>query len=177
MSQSPLQSSHFDPDGNARMVDITAKSVTVRFAKAIGSISMEPATAEMIRLGTAKKGDVLGIARIAAITATKLTPALIPLCHGISVEAVDVRFTLPPALPSKKTNAAPPQAEPVTLWCEVEVRTSGKTGVEMEALTAVMAGCLTVYDMCKSVDRGMSISNLRVVEKSGGASGHYLAQT
>jgi cyclic pyranopterin phosphate synthase len=177
MSQPPQQSNHFDPGGNARMVDITAKPVTVRTAKATGSVTMQPATAEMIRLGTARKGDVLGIARIAAITATKLTPALIPLCHGISVEAVDVRFWFSPESPGPADEARLQDADPVTMWCEAEVRTSGKTGVEMEALTAVMAGCLTVYDMCKSVDRGMVVSNLRVVEKAGGASGRYLAAT
>jgi cyclic pyranopterin phosphate synthase len=160
------QSNHFDPSGHARMVDVTDKPITARTATAHGKIAMRRQTAEMIRAGTAKKGDVLTIARIAAISASKLTPMLIPLCHGISVEAVDVRFLF------DDRNAS--DADDVeTLRCEVDVRSSGKTGVEMEALTAVMAGCLTVYDMCKSVDRAMMIHDVRVTAKSGGASGDF----
>jgi cyclic pyranopterin phosphate synthase len=174
MDPSKPQSNHFDPSGNARMVDVTAKTITTRTATAKGNVLMRPETATMIREGTAKKGDVLTIARIAAISATKLTPMLIPLCHGISVEAVDVRFAF------EAGNAGVPlndtaNGNDVSLCCEVDVRSSGKTGVEMEALTAVMAGCLTVYDMCKSVDRGMTIQNVRVIAKSGGASGDFFA--
>ena len=174
MDPSKPLSNHFDPAGNARMVDVTAKPITTRIATAKGSVVMRPATATMIREGTAKKGDVLTIARIAAISATKLTPMLIPLCHGISVEAVDVRFDFEADNASVPLNDAADAAD-ITLCCEVDVRSSGKTGVEMEALTAVMAGCLTVYDMCKSVDRGMTIQNVRVIAKSGGASGDFFA--
>lgn len=148
------------------MVDVTGKPITSRTATARGKVSMRRHTAEMIRAGTAKKGDVLTIARIAAISATKLTPMLIPLCHGISVEAVDVRFLF-------KDDVASGGGDIEVLHCEVDVRSSGKTGVEMEALTAVMVGCLTVYDMCKSVDRAMTIHDVRVTAKSGGASGDY----
>lgn len=140
------------------MVDIAGKPVTVRIARASATISMHSATAAMIRGGTAAKGDVLAVARLAAISATKLTPLLIPLCHAIAVEAVDVRFAF---------------LDEVTLCCEVEVRTSGKTGVEMEAMTAVSVACLTVYDMCKSVDRCMTIGQVRLLHKSGGKSGTY----
>jgi cyclic pyranopterin monophosphate synthase len=154
------RSTHFDSAGDARMVDVSAKAVTVRVATAVGLVSMQRETAEMIRRGTAAKGDVLAIARLAAITATKLTPLLIPLCHGIAVEAVEVRFAF---------------EDESTLRCEVDVRSSGKTGVEMEAMTAVSVACLTVYDMCKSVDRAMSIVHCRLLHKSGGASGTYQA--
>jgi cyclic pyranopterin phosphate synthase len=167
-------SNHFDPGGNARMVDVTAKPITTRTATAKGCVVMRPETAAMIREGTAKKGDVLTIARIAAISATKLTPMLIPLCHGISVEAVDVRFDFE-ADNVDGAKVVATDGGDVTLCCEVDVRSSGKTGVEMEALTAVMAGCLTVYDMCKSVDRGMTIQGVRVIAKSGGASGDFFA--
>ncbi|HBJ34027.1 MAG TPA: cyclic pyranopterin monophosphate synthase MoaC [Planctomycetaceae bacterium] len=174
MDPNKAQSNHFDPGGNARMVDVTAKPITTRTATAKGDVVMRPETAEMIRGGTAKKGDVLTIARIAAISATKLTPLLIPLCHGIAVEAVDVRFCFEPQK-SSAPHLAVRDGDSVTLCCEVDVRSSGKTGVEMEALTAVMAGCLTVFDMCKSIDRGMTIQGVRVVAKSGGASGDFFA--
>jgi cyclic pyranopterin monophosphate synthase len=153
-------STHFDPRGNARMVDVSAKPVTVRVATAGAIIRMQSTTAAMIRGGTAAKGDVLAVARLAAISATKLTPLLIPLCHAIAVEAVEVRFHF---------------TDDVTLGCEVEVRTSGKTGVEMEAMTAVSVACLSVYDMCKSVDRSMTIGQVRLLHKSGGKSGTYQA--
>lgn len=142
------------------MVDVSAKPVTVRTATARAQVTMQAETAAMIREGTAKKGDVLGVARLAAIGATKLTPLLIPLCHAIPVEGVDVDFSW---------------QDETTLICRVSVRTAGKTGVEMEALTAAAAGCLTVYDMCKSVDRGMSIGPIRLLEKTGGASGEFRA--
>lgn len=158
MTEPAPRSTHFDADGHVHMVDVSAKPTTIRTATATGWIRMRPETAAMIRAGTAAKGAVLTIARLAAITATKLTPQLIPLCHAIAVEAVEVRFHF---------------ADDTTLGCEVDVRTSGKTGVEMEALTAVMAACLTVYDMCKSVDRGMEIGNVRLLHKAGGASGVY----
>lgn len=154
----PAHGSHFDAAGNARMVDITAKAVTVRTATARGRVRMQPATAALIRGGGTAKGDVLAIARLAAITATKLTPLLIPLCHPIAVEAVEVDFRFD---------------DDVTLCCEVEVRTSGKTGVEMEALAAVSVACLSVYDMCKSVDREMSIHDVQLLRKTGGASGTF----
>lgn len=158
------------------MVDVTAKPITVRTATASGNVVMQPATAAMISAGNAKKGDVLTIARIAAIAATKITPMLIPLCHSISIEAVDVRFWFEPAPENDDhTQPAQPSGPTAQLCCEVDVRSSGKTGVEMEALTAVMAGCLTVYDMCKSVDRAMTIQSVRVTAKSGGASGDFAA--
>jgi len=175
MDPTKPQSNHFDPGGNARMVDVTAKPITVRTATAKGIVVMQRETAEMIRAGTAKKGDVLTIARIAAISATKLTPMLIPLCHGISVEAVDVRFSFNPAIENTDRFQSVQPAGDIQLCCEVDVRSSGKTGVEMEALTAVMVGCLTVYDMCKSIDRAMTIENVRVTAKSGGASGDFVA--
>jgi cyclic pyranopterin phosphate synthase len=158
------------------MVDITAKPATVRAAIAVGSIRMRPETADMIRGGMAAKGDVLGIARLAAIQATKWTPVLIPLCHAIGVEAVDVRFEFSGVRAVEATSGATEGDDhSVTLRCEAEVRTSGKTGVEMEALTAVTVGCLTIYDMCKSVDRGMEIVKVRLLRKSGGASGDFVA--
>tara|TARA_R110002049_G_scaffold2750_2_gene21539 strand:+ start:352943 stop:353416 length:474 start_codon:yes stop_codon:yes gene_type:complete len=140
------------------MVDVTSKPVTTRVAIATGSVSMDNATAGVIRGGTAQKGDVLSIARIAAIQSTKLTQQLIPLCHAIPIEAVSVRFDWP------ETNL---------LRCLVEVRTTAKTGVEMEAMTAVSVACLTVYDMVKSIDRGMTIGPLQLEQKSGGSSGLY----
>jgi len=170
------RSTHFDAGGNARMVDITAKPATARAATAVGLIRMRPETADMIRGGTAAKGDVLGIARLAAIQATKWTPTLIPLCHAIGVEAVDVRFEfLGDEAAASASGVGRVDENSVTLRCEAEVRTGGKTGVEMEALTAVTVGCLTIYDMCKSVDRGMEIVKVRLLRKSGGASGDFVA--
>lgn len=160
MTTDPPRSSHLDDRGHPRMVDISAKPPSVRAATATGSITMAPATARMIRGGDAKKGDVLAVARLAAISATKLTPLLIPLCHAIPVEAVEVEFCF---------------TDETTLRCDVRVRTSGKTGVEMEALTAAATACLTVYDMCKSVDRAMTIGGVRLLQKSGGVSGDFLA--
>jgi cyclic pyranopterin phosphate synthase len=153
-------STHFDSAGNARMVDVSTKPDTIRTATAVGRILMKPETALMINSHGASKGDVLGVARIAAINAVKLTPALIPLCHTILIDAVDVRFSF---------------IDATTLDCEVDVRSAGRTGVEMEALTAVAAGCLTVYDMCKSVDRGMTIATIRLLAKDGGKSGRFSA--
>lgn len=160
MSPTAPRSSHLDAHGQPRMVDITAKPISVRTATATASIRMLPATARMIDEGGTAKGDVLAVARLAAISATKLTPLLIPLCHAIPIEAVEVRFGF---------------ADETTLRCEADVRTSGKTGVEMEALTAVTVACLTVYDMCKSVDRGMELLSARLLSKSGGVSGSFVA--
>ncbi len=156
---SPL--THFDAAGQAHMVDVGAKAETHRVARAAGCISMQPATLALIQSGSAKKGDVLGIARIAAIQASKRTADLIPLCHPLALTRVAAEFTI--------------DAERSSVACEVTAETFGRTGVEMEALTAVSAGLLTIYDMCKAVDRGMRIENIRLVEKLGGKSGHWLA--
>jgi cyclic pyranopterin monophosphate synthase len=152
---------HFDAQGAAHMVDVGAKDETHRVARARGRIAMQPATFELIRQGTAKKGDVLGVARIAAIQAAKRTADLIPLCHPLALTRVAAEFELDAA------------ASTVTLTVTAE--TFGKTGVEMEALTAVSVGLLTVYDMCKAADRGMRIEAVALVEKSGGKSGTYAA--
>lgn len=160
MAAATDHSSHFDDHGQARMVDITGKPISVRQATATASISMRPETANMIRQGTAAKGDVLGVARLAAISATKLTPQLIPLCHPIALEAVEVGFAF---------------SDLTTLQCQVTTRTSGKTGVEIEALAGATVACLCVYDLCKSVDRGMQIGAVRLLHKQGGASGDYQA--
>lgn len=144
------------------MVDVGSKSETARVARATGSIFMEPETLALIRSGTAKKGDVLGIARIAAIQASKRTGDLIPLCHPIALTRVAAEFTVDEA------NSA--------VHCEVTAECHGRTGVEMEALTATSVGLLTIYDMAKAVDRGMRIENIRLLEKSGGKSGHWLAE-
>lgn len=155
-----LPSNHFDAEGQAHMVDVSAKPNTVRIATAEAAIRMLPQTAEMIRSGSAKKGDVLGIARIAAIGAVKSTSTLIPLCHAIPIEGVQVEFE---------------HAWADKIVCRVTVKTTGRTGVEMEALTGASVACLTIYDMCKSVDRAMTIQDLRLLQKSGGASGDYVA--
>jgi cyclic pyranopterin monophosphate synthase len=156
---SPL--THFDAQGQAHMVDVAAKTATHRVAVARGSIRMQPATYELIAAGNAKKGDVIGVARIAAIQAAKRTPELIPLCHPIALTRVAAEFVLDAALPG--------------LHCTVTAETVGATGVEMEALTAVQVGLLTVYDMCKAVDRGMVIEGVRLLEKRGGKSGDWAA--
>lgn len=150
---------HFNAEGQAHMVDVGAKEDTKRTARASGTISMQPATLALIAGGTAKKGDVIGIARIAAIMASKRTADLIPLCHPLALTHVSADFDVDA------------QANRVT--CTVEVSTTGKTGVEMEALTAVQIGLLTIYDMCKAVDRGMVIGDVRVLEKHGGKSGDW----
>ncbi len=152
---------HFDASGQAHMVDVGAKEVTHRRAVAQGSIHMLPATLALIRDGNHKKGDVLGIARIAAIMASKRTADLIPLCHPIALTRVAVEFALDEASCSVSIT--------VTAEC------SGQTGVEMEALTAASVGLLTIYDMCKAVDRGMVISAVQLLEKEGGKSGHWQA--
>ena len=153
---------HFDAAGDAHMVDVGAKSETKRIAIARGSIRMLPATFALIRDGHAKKGDVIGVARIAAIQGAKRTADLIPLCHPLALTRVTVDFALDEAQS--------------TVHCTAQVETFGRTGVEMEALTAVQVGLLTVYDMCKAVDRGMTITDVKVMEKHGGKSGDWVAQ-
>jgi cyclic pyranopterin phosphate synthase len=150
---------HLDESGAANMVDVSAKDVTSRTATACARITMKPETLAMIREGSAKKGDVLAAARIAGIMAAKRTHELIPLCHPLLLSKVSVDFTS--------------TAEAIDVTATVKV--DGKTGVEMEALTACSIACLTIYDMCKAVDRGMTIKELRLVEKSGGKSGAYRA--
>jgi cyclic pyranopterin phosphate synthase len=157
---SPL--THFDAQGQAHMVDVAAKAETHRVAVAAGSIHMQPATLALIAGGTAKKGDVLGIARIAGIQGAKRTAELIPLCHPLPLTRVAVEFKLDEAAS--------------TVHCQATAETLGRTGVEMEALTAVQVALLTIYDMCKAADRGMVMTNVRVLEKRGGKSGHWHAE-
>lgn len=145
------------------MVDVAGKGITQRVARAAGRIRMRPATLRRIAAGAASKGDVLGVARIAAIQAAKRTADLIPLCHPLALTHVAVDFTL-----ERKAGA---------VRCEATVATTGQTGVEMEALTAVAAGLLTIYDMCKAADRGMRLESIRLLEKRGGKSGHWIART
>jgi cyclic pyranopterin monophosphate synthase len=152
---------HFDAQGQAHMVDVAAKAETHRVARASGVIRMLPATFALIAQGQAKKGDVIAVARIAAIQAAKRTSELIPLCHPLPITRVAVDFEL---------DAAASQVR-----CTAQVETLGRTGVEMEALTAVQIGLLTVYDMCKAADRGMVMGDIRVLEKSGGKSGDWKA--
>jgi cyclic pyranopterin phosphate synthase len=153
---------HFDAQGQAHMVDVAAKPATHRIAVATGRIEMQAATLALIESGTAKKGDVLGVARIAGIQAAKKTSDLIPLCHPLALTRVAVEFS---------TQGGPvPQ-----VLCTATVETVGPTGVEMEALAAVQVALLTVYDMCKAVDRGMTINGVRVLEKHGGKSGSFVA--
>lgn len=151
--------SHFDASGQAHMVDVGEKRETRRTAVAQGAIYVQPETLALIESGNAKKGDVLGIARIAAIMAAKRTPDLIPLCHHIELTSVTVEF-----------HCDVPQSK---VMCTVAAESFGKTGVEMEALTAVQVGLLTIYDMCKAVDRGMVMSDVRLMEKRGGKSGDW----
>ncbi len=160
-SSTPDHLTHFDATGQAHMVDVGAKQETHRIAVASGSIRMKPETLAIILSGTAKKGDVLGIARIAAIMGAKRTSDLVPLCHPLALTRVTVDFTTDEATSS--------------VHCVAQVETYGKTGVEMEALTAVQVGLLTVYDMCKAVDRGMVMHEIRVTEKHGGKSGDWSA--
>jgi cyclic pyranopterin phosphate synthase len=152
---------HFDSQGQAHMVDVGAKQETHRVARAAGEIRMLPATLSLILSGTAKKGDVIGIARIAAIQASKRTSDLIPLCHPLPITRVAVEFEVDEAASRVR--------------CFAQVETLGRTGVEMEALTAVQVGLLTIYDMCKAVDRGMVMGEIRVLEKRGGKSGDWSA--
>ncbi|MCI4430638.1 MAG: cyclic pyranopterin monophosphate synthase MoaC [Burkholderiales bacterium] len=162
MSQAPdAPLTHFDAQGQAHMVDVSAKAETHRIARACGVIRMLPATLALIEAGQAKKGDVIGVARIAAIQAAKRTSELIPLCHPLPITRVAVEFEVDPA--------------GSLLRCTAQVETFGRTGVEMEALTAVQIGLLTVYDMCKAADRGMVLGEIRVLEKRGGKSGDWVA--
>lgn len=162
MSFPDTRLTHFDATGQAHMVDVGEKAETHRVARAVGRIVMQPETLRLIQSGSAKKGDVLGIARIAAIQASKRTSDLIPLCHPLALTRVAVEFTMDDVHHA--------------IGCEVTAETCGRTGVEMEALTAASVGLLTIYDMCKAIDRGMRIESLRLLEKSGGKSGHWQAK-
>lgn len=152
---------HFDAKGDAHMVDVSDKAITSRIAVAQGHIQMAPETLDHITSGTAKKGDVLGVARLAGIMAAKKTADLIPLCHPLPITKVSVDLTPDAALPGVRIEAT--------------VKTTGQTGVEMEALTAVSAACLTVFDMVKAVEKSMVIGDIRVIKKDGGKSGLYEA--
>ena len=162
MNQVANTLTHFDNGGQAHMVDVGDKAHTKRIAIACGEINMQASTLALIKSGDSKKGDVLGIARIAAIQGSKHTSDLIPLCHPISLTKVAVTFEID----DKKT----------AVICTVTTETTGQTGVEMEALTAVSVGLLTIYDMCKAVDRGMTISGIKLLEKHGGKSGDWIAR-
>ena len=153
---------HFDESGQAHMVNVGDKASTHRIAIATGKISMRTETFKMVEAGTHKKGDVLGIARIAGIQASKKTSDLIPLCHPLALTHVSLDFE-----PDPKTNS---------IVCKVKAETTGPTGVEMEALTAVQVALLTIYDMCKAVDRGMVMGDVKLLEKSGGKSGTWAAE-
>lgn len=154
---------HFDAHGQAHMVDVADKSHTKRIGIARGEIHMQATTFALVQSGTAKKGDVLGIARIAGIQAAKKTSDLIPLCHPLALTRVAVVFDM--------------QADQHLIICTATVVTVGQTGVEMEALTAVQVALLTIYDMCKAVDRGMTMTNIKLLEKHGGKSGSFVAST
>ena len=162
MSKNQSGLTHFDASGQAHMVDVGDKTSTRRVAVASGKISMLPETLKLIQSGDAKKGDVLGVARIAAIQASKKTSDLIPLCHPISLSKVTVTFDIDEVT--------------TTITCTATAETTGQTGVEMEALTAVSVGLLTIYDMCKAADRGMTMGEIKLLEKMGGKSGHWVAK-
>jgi cyclic pyranopterin monophosphate synthase len=151
--------SHLSSRGEARMVDVSAKPATERVAVAEGRVIMRPKTLAIVRKGNAKKGDVLGAARIAGIQAAKRTHELIPLCHPLPISQIEIELT--------------PDADLPGIVARARVKVAGKTGVEMEALTAVSVACLTIYDMVKAVERGMRIEGIRLIEKRGGRSGHY----
>jgi cyclic pyranopterin phosphate synthase len=157
----PSDLTHFDDQGASRMVDVGEKAVTSRYARATGRVVMQPATLARIRNRGLAKGDVLEVARLAGIMAAKRTSDLIPLCHPLSLDSVTVGFQFP---------------DDRTVSIEAEVRVTAKTGVEMEALTAVTVAGLTIYDMCKAIDRGMTLDAVRLEEKSGGRSGHFLRE-
>ena len=161
----PAALTHFDAQGQAHMVDVGAKPDTHRVAVAGGRIEMEPATLALIESGSAKKGDVLGIARIAGIMAAKKTSDLIPLCHPLALSRIAIDFE---AVGASQTSVS-------AVFCAATVETTGPTGVEMEALTAVQVALLTIYDMCKAIDRGMTITGVHLLEKRGGKSGHWRA--
>lgn len=157
-----LQLTHFDEQGSSRMVDVSAKAETVREATAGGTVSMKPETLELILNRQVSKGDVLGVARVAGIMAAKQTSSLIPMCHPLNITAVEIEFT--------------PDTVRSAIDIAATVRIAGKTGVEMEALTAVSVAALTIYDMCKAAEKGMVISDIRLLRKSGGKSGEYVRQ-
>jgi cyclic pyranopterin phosphate synthase len=163
-SDAPMSSplTHFDTQGQAHMVDVASKDVTHRVARAGGTIRMRPQTLALIAAGRAEKGDVLGVARVAAIQGAKRTADLVPLCHPLPITRVTVDFEL--------------DAAASAVHCSAQVETLGRTGVEMEALTAVQVGLLTIYDMCKAADRGMVMSDIRLLRKSGGKSGEWVAE-
>ena len=152
---------HFDDSGASRMVDVGEKAVTVRMARASGKVVMQPETLRRIKDGGFAKGDVLEVARLAGIMAAKKTDELIPLCHPLPLDGVTLEFSFP---------------DEKTVAIAAEVRVTAKTGVEMEALAAVSVAALTIYDMCKAIDRGMVISEIRLEEKSGGRSGHFVRE-
>ncbi len=154
--------SHLDEKGAARMVDVSGKDVTERTARAAGFVKMKPETLALVETGEAKKGDVLATARIAGIMAAKKTHELIPLCHPLLITKATIELTT--------------SQNPVGIAVVAEVKVSGQTGVEMEALTAVSVACLTIYDMLKAADKGMIIRDIRLMEKTGGRSGHYKAK-
>lgn len=162
MSAEGKKLTHLGAAGEASMVDVAGKAVTLRVAVAAGSVVMQPATLELILAGDAKKGDVIGTARLAGIMAAKHTHELIPLCHPIALTKLAVDIESDKSLPGLRVSAT--------------ARAEGKTGVEMEALTAVSIACLTIYDMAKAIDRGMVIGEIRLLEKSGGKSGDWRAQ-
>lgn len=153
---------HFNAQGNAQMVDVGSKAITKRVAVTEGRIFMQSKTLQHIIKGNNKKGDVLGIARIAGIMATKKTADLIPLCHPLAITHVDIKLTT--------------EENPPAVYCQSTVEVSGKTGIEIEALNATQIALLTVYDMCKAVDRGMSIEGVRLLKKTGGKSGEWVAE-
>jgi cyclic pyranopterin phosphate synthase len=153
---------HFNQSGEAHMVDVGAKEITSRKAVTEGRIRMQPQTLALIRSGEHKKGDVLGIARVAGIMASKRTADLVPLCHPLAITHVNIDLT--------------PEPESSAIYCQTTVETRGQTGVEMEALCATQVALLTIYDMCKAVDRGMSIEGVRLMEKAGGKSGHWVRE-
>ena len=150
---------HFDETGASRMVDVSSKEVTLRQARSVGFVRMQPATLELIRNKQVAKGDVFEVARLAGIMATKRTSELIPLCHSLGLDSAEVAFEI---------------SDANTVRIEATVRIHGRTGVEMEALTAVSIAALTIYDMCKAADRGMSIGPIELLEKTGGRSGHFV---
>ncbi|MDR3301986.1 MAG: cyclic pyranopterin monophosphate synthase MoaC [Spirochaetaceae bacterium] len=158
---------HFDTAGNAVMVDVSGKNITERMARARGVIRMQERTLEIIKSGSAKKGDVLGVARLAGIMAAKRTSSLIPLCHPLSFDKCAIDFEI------HEGDGEDGGGREIEAVCSVKL--SGKTGAEMEALTGVSVALLTIYDMCKAVDRAMVLSDIRLEEKSGGKSGHFFA--
>ena len=152
---------HFDEDGRARMVDVSDKAETARMAVARGKITVKPETFERIRSGLIAKGDVLAVAQVAGIMATKQTSQIIPMCHPLMITGAKLRFNL---------------VEPGEVNIEAIVKVNGKTGIEMEALTAVSVAAITIYDMCKAIDKTMTIGDIYLVEKQGGKSGHFLRE-